>query len=66
MRDEDEDQTLDDPFVIPEPEAGTVYILAVVKGGSGENANELYWNPEAGHLLSHADSGQLSHHPLHR
>ena len=54
---EEDGGQLDDPFEIPEPPAGTEYVLAVVKGGAGEKANELYWNPGAGHLLSHATAG---------
>jgi hypothetical protein len=36
------------------------YVLAVVKGGSGEEANRLYWRPVAGQVLTHPSAG-ISH-----
>ena len=54
-------EPVDDPFIVPELEdEGRVYVLAVVKAGSGENANELYWDIEAGDELSH-QSAENSH-----
>ena len=51
-----EGDDLTDPFVIPDLEdEDRFYVLAVVKGGSGEDANELYFEPEAGHILAHTD-----------
>ena len=54
------DDDPDDPYTVPEADEGRVYILAVVKGGSGDDANELYWNVEAGDVLNHATAG-ISH-----
>ena len=47
---------LTDPYLIPELEdEDRFYVVAVVKGGSGDDANEVYEEPEAGHYLSHTD-----------
>lgn len=43
-----------------EADVEVAYVLAVLKGGAdqpGNDANELYWEPEAGDELSHATKG---------
>ncbi len=53
-----EGAALTDPFLIPElADEDRFYVVAVVKGGSGDEANELYFEPEAGHYLSHGSAG---------
>ena len=53
-----EGAALTDPFLIPELEdEDRFYVVAVVKGGSGDDANEVYNEPEAGHYLSHGSAG---------
>lgn len=52
-----EGAALTDPFLLPELAPDRFYVLAVVKGGSGDDANEVYEEPEAGHYLSHATAG---------
>ena len=48
---------LTDPYLIPELEdEDRAYVLAVVKAGNTDKANEIYEEPEAGHYLSHATS----------
>ena len=50
----------DDPFVVPPlSDEDRVYVLAVVKAGSGAEANQLYWHPNAGDELTH--SKEISH-----
>lgn len=62
------DDTIDKPYTIPaiddafELAAGEsaddyAYVLAVLKGGADEFANELYWEPSAGDQLSHSNAG---------
>jgi len=46
-----------DPWIVPAAPSGQAWVLAVVKGGAGDSANELYYEPEAGWALSHQSKG---------
>ena len=51
-------EPVDDPFIVPpQPSEDEEWSLVVVKGGSGDAANELWFYPQPGWELSHATAG---------
>ena len=61
VKDEIQGNESDEVWVVPElDDEGRVYVLAVVKGGAKDSANQLYWRPVAGQELTHPTKG-ISH-----
>jgi hypothetical protein len=61
VKDEIQGNESDDVWVVPQlDDEGRFYVLAVVKGGSKDSANQLYWRPVAGQELTHPTRG-ISH-----
>jgi LPXTG-motif cell wall-anchored protein len=55
------DQGSDGTFEVPAPPLGYEWRLLIVKKGSGDAENSLYWNPAEGEEYEHATGGGYSH-----
>jgi LPXTG-motif cell wall-anchored protein len=51
----------DETFTLPEPDEGTMYVLAVTKAGAGEEANWVFFDPEAGDVVTAQGGKEISH-----
>lgn len=49
------------PYVLGNPPDGQFWRLLILKAGSGDEANELHWNPSAGASFEHSTQGGWSH-----
>lgn len=54
-------EPVDTPFVVPEPPAGEVWTLLVLKAGSGEGENAEFVNPTVGVGYEHPSGKDISH-----
>lgn len=51
-------------YEVPAAPSGTMYVLAVTKAGSGDEANWVFYDPMAGDVLTAWDEKDISHYIL--